>query len=220
VVEARGKHVLNRFDNGLVLHTHMRMSGSWHVYATGDRWRRPASQAVLVLEAGERLAVCFNAPVVELLTSRDELAHPALRRLGPDVLVEPIDFADVGRRVAALDASTTIGDALLDQRVVSGIGNIYRAETLFVERLHPDTPVASIPAEKWRSVVTSAGRLLRANLGQVGRDFGGGPDRPYVYDRAGRPCRRCRTPIRVRRHGRDARSVWWCPTCQAAPESG
>jgi endonuclease VIII len=216
-VEARGKHLLLRADNGLVVHTHMRMTGSWHVYGAADRWRRPASQAVLVLEAGDHLAVCFNAPVVELLGPRDELVHPVLRRLGPDVLVEPIDLPDISRRAATLDPATTVGELLLDQRVVSGIGNIYRSESLFVAGLHPDTAVGAIDDDTLHTLVQTAARLMRPNLGQVGRDFGGGADRPYVYDRAGRPCRRCGARIKVARHGRDARTVWWCPTCQPAP---
>src|SRR3954462_11736870 len=97
-VEARGKHLLVRLSSGEVVHSHMRMTGSWHVYPAGERWRRPANQARLVLEAGDRVAVCFNVPVIELLHERDEHVHPAVAYLGPDVLVPPVDIDEVRRR--------------------------------------------------------------------------------------------------------------------------
>lgn len=213
-VEARGKHLLVRFSGGLTLHTHMRMTGSWHVYPAGRPWRRPEQQARVVLEAGERVAVCFNAPVVELLASREELAHPGLAGLGPDVLVEPLDLAEVGRRAATRPPELAVAELLLDQRVVSGIGNIYRCESLFVGRAHPWTPWPTAP---WPDLVSTAADLMRANLvAGVGfaRDLGAGPDRPWVYRRQGRPCRRCGTLIAVARLGAQARTVYWCPTCQ------
>ncbi|MGH9165354.1 MAG: DNA-formamidopyrimidine glycosylase family protein [Acidimicrobiales bacterium] len=122
-VEARAKHLLIRLDSGDVVHTHMRMDGSWHVYPAGERWRKPGWQARLVLEAGDRVAVCFNAPVVELLSGDEVARHPVLTQLGPDVLVDPLDLDEVRRRAAAMPSDTTVGEILLDQRVVSGIGN-------------------------------------------------------------------------------------------------
>lgn len=213
-VEARGKHLLMRFDADLVLHTHMRMNGAWHVYRAGARWRRPAAEARLVLEAGPRIAVCFSAPVVELLTGRDEAGHPALRTLGPDVLHDAPDFAEVLRRVRAMPGDTAVGELLLDQRVAAGIGNVYRCESLFVERVYPFAPIATLDDDRLDRLFRTASRLLQHNVARVGRDVGGGADRPWVYRRTGRPCRRCGAAIVSKRFGELARTVYWCPNCQ------
>lgn len=202
-VEARAKHLLIRFAGGEVLHTHMQMTGSWHVYTRGERWQKPEWKAAAVLEAGDRLAVCFDAPVVELLTEREAAEHPAIAGLGPDVLRPPIDLAEVRRRAAARSPDMSIGDLLLDQQVVSGIGNIWRCEVLFVRRVHPETPLAELPPDELDALVTEAGRLMSV-----------GGRTSWVYGRPGRPCRRCGTPIAVKRSGDQARHVYWCPACQ------
>lgn len=220
--EARGKHLLIRFeaDEGppLVLRSHMRMTGSWHVYAAGAPWPRPERQATLVLEAGERTAVGFNVPVVELTTERDVPRVRAIASLGPDVLVEPFDVDEVRRRAAGSDPGRPIGDLLLDQRVVAGIGNIYRCESLFQCGLHPWTPLSAIDAAVFDGLLLEASRLMRANVGAASpaRGFGAGPDRPWVYGRSARPCRRCATRICSQRLGGQARTVYWCPVCQPA----
>jgi endonuclease-8 len=224
-VDAQGKHLLIRLSGGLVVHSHMRMSGSWHVYPTGEPWRRPARQARLVLEAGSRTAVCFNAPVIEVLTDHEERAHPSLRRLGPDVLVPAsLDPDVVHRRARArVGASPTIGELLLDQQVVAGIGNIYRCETLFLEGLHPWTPSADVGDATLDRLVATAARLMSANArtgNPIARDFDGGPDQPWVYRRGGLACRRCGTTVERGVLGRQARSVYWCPTCQPAGAVG
>jgi endonuclease-8 len=207
-VAARAKHLLVTFDNGHVLYTHMRMTGSWHVYGRGDRWQKPGWQAAAVLETEDRTAVCFNAPVVELLTEREVAEHPALNALGPDVLRPPIDHAEVRRRAATRSAETPIGDLLLDQQVVSGIGNIYRCEALYARRLNPWTPRAALDDDDFDAVIDAAARLMSAAAHE-------GRSAPQaVYGRVGRPCRRCRTPIAVRRSGDQARQVYWCPGCQ------
>jgi endonuclease VIII len=217
-VEARAKHLLIRVTGGLALHTHMGMTGSWHVYPTGERWRKPAHQARLVLEAGAHLAVCFNAPVVELLTSDQERAHGSLRRLGPDVLrpdtLDPV--AVRARAQARAGASPTAGELLLDQQVVSGIGNIYRCESLFLCGVDPWTPSEGLDEERLDGLVATASRLMAANAGisAFSRSFDGGPDRPWVYRRAGRPCRRCATTVERGILGAQARPVYWCPQCQ------
>ena len=216
-VQARGKHLLIRFDSGRTLHTHMRMTGSWHVYTAGERWHRPASQARIVLVAGDRVAVCFNAPVVEVLAAGMERAHAALAGLGPDVLVEPLDLDEIRRRAATRERRTEIGDVLLDQQVASGIGNIYRCESLFLGRVHPRRPIGEIDDTTLDRLVIDAARLMRANArpdASVGREFGLGSDQRWVYGRSRRPCRRCGTRIASARTGTHARTVYWCPRCQ------
>lgn len=220
-VEARAKHLLMHFSTGLVLHTHMRMTGSWYVHPTGQRWRKPAYQAVAVIESGERLAVCFNAPVVELVAARDLALHDALRRLGPDVLHDRLPTGDelAGRAAARAEQAPTVGELLLDQQVVSGIGNVYRCETLFLCGVHPWTPTATLDPTTLERLVATAARVMAANAATSAYDraFDAGPSRPWVYGRAGRPCRRCRTRIASGRLGAEARVVYWCPRCQPPP---
>src|SRR5581483_7971232 len=139
-VEANGKHVLMRLASGRTIHSHMRMQGAWHVYPTGRTWHRPGFEARLVLEAGERQAVCFNAPVVSLANT------PAVDHLGPDLITEPVDFDAIAHRVALQPATLEVGDLLLDQRVAAGIGNIWRCETLFRHGVHPQAPLGSVPS--------------------------------------------------------------------------
>lgn len=233
-VEAVGKHLLITFRDGdrtMVLRTHNRMTGSWHVYPTGAPWQRPRHQARLVVEAGDRTAVLFNAPDIELLPGPGR-AGPGQRRagtgvdhLGPDILDQPPDVAAV---VAAMDRrgpTEPIGDVLLDQTVVAGIGNIYRCEVLFLEGVHPSAPVGSLAAERRTQLVLRAHELMTANLGHRPsgdgeRDFGGGPGAPWVYRRVGRPCRRCGAAVRSATTGRFARTVYWCPSCQPPAERG
>ena len=220
-VEARAKHLLIRFSSGMVLHTHMKMTGSWHVYFAGQKWQRPVSQARFVLEAGDRVAVCFNAPVVELLASGGESQHPGLVNLGPDVLKPPVDLAEVRRRAAATKANTTVGELLLDQSVVSGIGNIWRCEALFVQKLDPFTPRTDVDDRRLDELVTVASEMMQRAARPteyVGRDFGGGMDKPWVYGRSRRPCSRCGTRIESRSLGSPLpRTVYWCPRCQVRP---
>jgi endonuclease-8 len=210
-VEARGKHLLIRLDSGEVLHTHLRMSGSWHVYPAGQPWRRPERQARLVLEAGERLAVCFNAPIVELVPARAEGAHPSLGRLGPDILADEVDTNEIRRRARTRPPELALGELLLDQQVVSGIGNIWRCEALFLEHRNPWTERQKLTDEDFDALVGTAATLMRRSAT--------GPAVPgdrWVYNRAGRPCRRCGTIIEARRQGDHARTAYWCPGCQPA----
>lgn len=155
-VDAWGKNLMIRLDGGQVLHTHMRMTGSWHVYPAGQPWRRPERQARLTLTCGDRVAVCFNAPVVELLQPGAESRHPALGHLGPDVLIEPLDMDEVCRRARAGRPDRPLGELLLDQRVAAGIGNIWRSESLFVERLSPWTPLSAITDDQLGALMAPA----------------------------------------------------------------
>jgi len=221
-VETRGKHLLVRFSSGLVLHSHMRMNGSWHVYPRGARWKRPPTQAKAVLECGERVAVCFNAPVVELLREHEERNHTSLSRLGPDVLADGFDLDEVVRRAAARPPTMLLGELLLDQAVLAGLGNVYRCEALFLEGLDPWTPLADLDEVRLRHLVEVARDLIRGNAGtptSPHRDVGLGPARCFVYGRPGRPCRRCATNIRSGRLGAQARTAFWCPSCQRGRSS-
>ena len=211
-VEARGKHLLIGLDSGQTLHTHLRMSGSWHVYPTGQRWRRPESQARLVIEAGDRVAVCFNAPTVELLQPRAEGAHPSLGRLGPDVLSDPIDLEEVRRRARTRPPDMALGELLLDQQIVSGIGNIWRCEALFLQHRNPWTERQKLTDDDLDALVLAAAQLMRTSV------HGPAHATPHwVYRRAGRPCRRCGTLVEARKQGHDRpRTAYFCPSCQPA----
>ncbi len=214
-VEARGKHLLISFDDGRVLHTHMQMSGSWHVYPAGGRWRRPAHQVRALIEVPGTIAVCFNAPVVELLREPELVRHPMLSALGPDLCSPDVDLDDVLGRLARLPADAEIGVALLNQRVASGIGNVYKSEALFDQRVDPFTPLGELDADTLRSLYATASHLLRRNLGGGPRTTS--PGGLGVYGKAGRPCPRCGSTIASRRQGEAARTTYWCPTCQHHP---
>ena len=213
-VESHGKNLVIRFDNGLELRTHMRMTGSWHRYRPGERWRRPPARARVVLEVPGAVAVCFDAPVVELFEQRAEALHPGLATLGPDLL-DP-DWGDAQadealRRLRDPARETmTISAALLDQRALAGIGNIWRNETLFAERVDPLAPVNTLDDATLARLVATAHRLLVDSA-----HVAPGRARLHVYGRARRPCPRCRTLIRSAPLPADLpRTTYWCPTCQ------
>jgi endonuclease-8 len=227
-VEARGKHLLIHFSAGrsaggsvgtaasAVLRTHMRMTGSWHLYRVGTRWRKPASFARVILETGDVVAVCFSAPEVEILSAGQLTSHAALQRLGPDLLAPDFDEAEALARLRAA-GDLDIADALLDQSIAAGIGNVYKCEILFLERVNPFARVAILDEETLRRLLRTARRQLRRNVGASERRTTPGARRSalWVYDRAGRPCARCGTPIRRALQGPHARSTYWCPACQA-----
>ena len=145
-VEARGKHLLIATDDGLTIHTHQRMTGSWHLYRPGERWRKSPRSAVVRLQVAGRVAVCFAAPIVEVLPTDAVPRHPTLGQLGPDLCLADPDLDEVLRRLRARAADRrTIGEALLDQRISAGIGNVYRCDVLFLHGLHPATPVEDLP---------------------------------------------------------------------------
>jgi endonuclease-8 len=214
-VESRGKHLLIRFSTGAVLRTHMRMTGAWHLYRVGSRWQKSAHQAKVVLEAGDVLAVCFSAPEVEMLAAGEAAHHAGLERLGPDLLGPDFDEAEALTRLRAA-GDRSIADALLDQSIAAGIGNVYKSEVLFLERVDPFAAVGSLDDETLRRLLLTARRQLRRNVGTGRRRTtqAGHPASLYVYERGGRPCARCGTPIRRALHGEHARSTYWCPSCQ------
>jgi endonuclease-8 len=220
-VEARGKHLLISFSNGLTLHTHLALHGQWHRYRPGERWRRSPSRAVAVLETPVAVAVAFDAPTVELIETKALALHQPLMGLGSDISTDQFD-TEVA--ISALRdpnrATMSIGDALLDQRAVAGLGNVYRSELPFLERLDPFTPVNEVPDATLRRLLEDGARLIRANARGGARvtTAAGTPGNTYVYGRTGRPCRRCGTAIRSRvvisREYGSPRRVYWCPACQ------
>ena len=216
-VESRGKHLLIWFDpSSLALHTHMRMSGSWHLYKPEQRWRAPRHLARVRLDVPGWVAVCFAAPVVELLTAAQVRRHRTLAALGPDALGGAPDLADARRRLDER-AEWTIGEALLDQRVLAGVGNIYKNEILFLHRLDPWRSVGEIDEPTRDAVLRTAVRLLRANVDPNGVrrvTTTAGGDGLHVYRRQRRPCPRCGQPITVARQGDQGRLTYWCRSCQ------
>ncbi|MEU3656595.1 DNA-formamidopyrimidine glycosylase family protein [Streptomyces sp. NPDC032161] len=231
-VISRGKHLLTRIEGGLTLHSHLRMDGSWQVYAPGERWRGgPAHQIRVVLANADHTAVGYRLPVLELLRTREE--ERAVGHLGPDLLGPDWD-PDAALRNLLTDSSRPLGEALLDQRNLAGIGNVYKAELCFLARATPWLPIGELPTATASRLVTTARQLLEANrdrpvrtttmtttgtaantrTGVVARPHGS-KERLWVYGRTNRPCLRCGTPIRMAEQ--DARPTYWCPHCQAGP---
>lgn len=216
-VQARGKHLLIRTSDGLIVHTHQRMTGSWHLYRPGERWRKARGAARVVLATASSVAVCFSSPVVEILDDRSLQRHPTLRRLGPDLLDPATELGDVLERVRTMvPADRAVGEVLLDQRIACGIGNVYRCDVLFLHGLAPTLPIGSVDAATREQLFATARDLLTANVEQSTRTTvdGGPPGALWVHGRAGRPCRRCGTPIVLARLGDQARHAYWCPRCQ------
>lgn len=216
-VEARGKHLLIDFDGGLTLHTHLGLHGSWHRYRPGEAWRGAPSRAAAVLETANIVCVAFDAPTVELIETRALAIHPVLSRLGPDASTAAFDTAAaVSLLRDPTRAAMAIGDALLDQQVLAGVGNVYRSEICFIERVNPLTAVAELDGATLERLIERSAVLLRANRGG-GRRVTTAPGTPgtlYVYGRTGRPCRRCGTAI-LSRVSPAGRRAYWCPSCQS-----
>jgi len=220
-VTARGKHLLVAFDGGLVLHTHMRMNGSWHLYPRGARWRRPARDMRILIATDRVVAVGFNVPIAELLTARELARHDELRALGPDLLGEAFDRAEARRRMREHDADP-IADVLLNQRVVSGIGNVFKSEILFLARVYPFARTAQLTDAQLDELITIALKVMKVSVAVGRRTTRSSLDpsgRLWVYGRGGAPCRRCGTPIASRKTGVDARLTYWCPACQGPVDS-
>jgi endonuclease VIII len=215
-VEARGKHLLLRVEEGLALHTHLGLQGNWRVAIRGAPLR-PSLVRHLVLETEDATVECVRFRVAELLTAAEEARHPALSALGPDVLGEGFASAGAARRVES--RAGTVAEALLDQGALAGVGNIYKNEALFLCRLDPFAPAGSVETERLQQLVETARHLMRRSLGPGPRRTTslGLPGRYWVYGRAGRPCWKCGTPIAARRHGTLPRRTFWCPSCQARP---
>jgi endonuclease-8 len=216
-VEARGKHLLIRFAGDTTLHTHLGMHGSWRVGPAGPpptRRAGPPGRGVVAVVATDRAtAVCRDTRVVEMLDAAGVRRHPWLATLGPDLCSPDPDLDAIAARLGAfIDPGTEIGVALLDQRVAAGIGNVYRSEVLWACRIDPLLPTGAVDEATRRGLYATAGSLLRSNVYAVHRRTV--PGGLAVYERGGRPCPRCGEPIRSRRLGEQARTVWWCGRCQ------
>jgi endonuclease-8 len=199
-VEAVGKNLLLTFEGGLVLRSHLRMRGRWLV--------RPAREPIigspwLVLRGPDHQAILYSGAVLEL-----GRRHPRVERLGPDIMGDPPDLDAMLARLRAADQAREVGEALLDQRLIAGIGNLWRAEGLFLAGVSPWARLADLADEELRRVLAETAAAMRAERGA----------RRLVYGRAGRPCPRCAASIAARRQGDDARTAYWCPACQGARE--
>ena len=217
-VTARGKHLLIAFSGGLVLRTHMRMNGSWHVYRPGERWRRPRRDMRILVATREYEAVGFTIPVAEFLDAKAEARQDDLRKMGPDLLGESFDEDDALGRMREHD-DEDIADVLLNQRVVAGIGNIYKCEILFLARINPFTRASDVTDAQLAEVFAIGRRVMTVSVKLGRRTTRSSLDpagRLWVYGRAGQPCFRCRTMILAKKTGPDARITYWCPSCQPA----
>jgi endonuclease-8 len=209
-VDARGKHLLLRFEGGLAIHSHLRMTGSWRVLSTTEtRWPRAQRRAWLIIRRDDRLVVQFDGPVLELMTDGRTRLDRRITGLGPDIVAESFDEARVLRRLREDDPTRPIGDALLDQRTVAGIGNLWKVEGCWLAGIDPWRPTGKVPDEEVVAIL----REVRPRMQQSARD--GMQDRfKTIYGTAGRPCPRCGATIAARAQGDDGRMTWWCPGCQ------
>jgi endonuclease-8 len=229
-VEARGKWLLIHFSGDLILVTHMLMSGSWHIYRTGERWRMGRSRMRAVLRTAEWEAVAFNVPVAEFHTSRSLERYTQIPKLGPGVLSEEFTIESGARRLAEFaDANpeAEIAVALLNQRVLAGLGNVYKSEVAFSAGVNPFRAMETITPREMERMVELAQRYMKANVLDGSGDgivtYSGNrrtthaanrDERLWVYGRQGQECRRCGTAIMMRKQGEQARSTYWCPSCQ------
>ena len=220
-VESRGKHLLMRFSGDLILRTHMRMSGSWHIYRPGERWQRPRADMRIVVATAAYEAVAFTVPVAEFYTAASLSRDETVQSLGPDLLADSFSIDEALPRLRSAP-HTRIADALLDQRVVAGIGNVFKSEVLFESRVAPSASIADLDDETLTRILQVARRQLRLNVDP-------GPAAPterrttgrlnpgeslFVYGRAGDPCYRCGTAIVLTKDGPDARLTYYCRVCQ------
>lgn len=225
-VEAHGKWLLMHFSGGLILLTHMLMSGSWHIYRPGEQWRLPRRAMRVVLSTEQIIAVAFNIQVAEFHTHESLKRRAGFSALGPSLLSAEFEPAQGAARLLA-HPEMEIGNALLSQSIVAGIGNLYKSEVCFACGVHPFRKVASLTPNEVSCLMATARKFMSANVtdasgGQIVTCRGlrrttsrGKPDeRLWVYRRTGEPCRRCGSEIQSRKQGSDARTTFWCPQCQ------
>lgn len=225
-VEAQGKWLLIRFSGDLILLTHMLMSGTWHIYRPGETWRRRRTHMRVLLSTSDFEAVAFNVPVAEFHTAESLLRRPHFRKLGPSLL-RPDSDPQVMMANLRGQAEREIGAALLDQTLLSGIGNIYKSESCFGSGVNPFRRVDSLSIQELSRLVATAQKYLMANAREFSTDNiftvdtmrqttnrSGSEDRLWVYRRRGKPCHKCGTPIEARKQQPGARTTFWCPSCQ------
>lgn len=217
-VSATGKHLIIDFSGDLHLHTHMRMNGSWHLYRPGERWWRSQRDMRIVVATAEIWAVGFSVPIAEFQTGRQLERHEELRQIGPDLLGDTFDAADVLARMRARP-DREIADVLLNQRVVSGIGNVFKSEILHVSRINPFQLVGGLEDATLQNIITVSLALLQQNVlpdvrGRKTTRLLDTAEKLWVYGRGGDPCRTCGEKILYRKQGPDARGTYWCPRCQ------
>ena len=208
-VDAQGKHLFLRFEGALTVHSHLRMTGLWGVYRRGQRWRRAPRRAWLVLGSGDWEVVQFDGPVLELMSDSRARSDPRFAMLGPDVLGGEFDSGRFIARLRSADPRRTIADALLDQRIVAGIGNLWKSELCFAAGIDPWRELSATGDDEANRLIELARELMRrpAHLGNSTRPGA-------VYRRAGLPCPRCGGIVRGRGQGENNRSTYWCPGCQ------
>jgi endonuclease VIII len=207
-VDAHGKHLFLRFDGDLTLHSHLRMGGAWGVYPRGGRWHRAARRAWLVIRTDEHDVVQFDGPVLELMTEGRTRFDKRLAALGPDVLAKEFDDTAFLGRLRADDPTRGVGDALLDQRIVSGIGTVWKSEGCFLAGVSPWRRLGQVSDDEALRVIAEARPLMQRSV------EGDRHKRRWVFERAGLPCRRCDTRVEFRGQGDDNRNTFWCPECQ------
>jgi endonuclease VIII len=205
-VEAHGKHLLLAFGD-LALHSHLGMNGAWHVYRPGERWRRRRSAAWAILGGESAEAVQFGGPMLRVLPVERLSSDPLLSRLGPDVLAADLDLDQAVSRLRP-SGDRQIGDAMLDQHLIAGIGNIFKSEACFAARVDPWRPIAELTDEQIRRTLEAARRVMSESVEQGRTSYA-------VYKRAGRPCPVCGGRLAARGQGDANRRTYWCPRCQS-----
>jgi endonuclease-8 len=229
-VESRGKWCLIYFSGDLILVTHMLMSGSWHLYRIGERWRMGRDRMRVVIRTAEWEAVGFNVPVAEFFTARSLARSSQIPKLGPDILSESFTVEHGMARLAAYareNPDTEIAVALLNQRVLAGLGNVYKSEVAFAAGVNPFRAMRTITSREMEVMVDVAQRYMKANVvdgkGNGIVTYSGNrrttramdrEERLWVYRRQGQECRRCGAVVMMRKQGVQARSTYWCPECQ------
>jgi endonuclease-8 len=225
-VEAHGKWMLMHFSGGLILLTHMLMSGSWHIYRPGEAWKSSPRDMRIIIETSDMIAVAFRVPVAEFHTEESLRRRQGLNRLGPDVLGQGFDPEKALESLRSRP-EMELAEAVLNQSVLAGPGNVFKSEICFACRLHPFRTISSLNEEELRRIVETAQRYMTANITETSGDkivtYSGfrrttGRADPYarlwVYGRAGEACRQCGTAIEVKRQGLNARKTYYCPSCQ------
>lgn len=220
-VEARGKHLLMHLTDGRVIHSHMGMTGSWHVYQKGEPWRKAPRWAALTMlvHVGDQrtsyVVVCFSPKTLELLTSTQLRRHRHLNQLGPDLMLDRFDREKILQRFRVHNI-TPIGEAVMNQTIVCGIGNVYKSETLFITQTNPFIRLADLSDEQTLAIAKTAQQLMHKNKVGYPRETRLSVDgeRLWVYGRQGQPCFQCGHAIEMRRQGDLGRSTYWCPQCQ------